>query len=49
MEKCTFCVQRIREAEIAADRDGRDLAGDPEVRHRLSASVSDERDRLRDR
>ncbi|HWH52945.1 MAG TPA: 4Fe-4S dicluster domain-containing protein, partial [Gemmatimonadaceae bacterium] len=27
MEKCTFCVQRIREAEIAAGRDGRELHG----------------------
>jgi Fe-S-cluster-containing dehydrogenase component len=27
MEKCTFCVQRIRESEIAAERDGRELRG----------------------
>jgi molybdopterin-containing oxidoreductase family iron-sulfur binding subunit len=31
MEKCTFCVQRIREAEISAEASGRPLKGD-EVR-----------------
>ena len=25
MEKCTFCVQRIRRAELDVDRDGREL------------------------
>jgi molybdopterin-containing oxidoreductase family iron-sulfur binding subunit len=28
MEKCTFCVQRIREAEIAAEAAGQPLRGD---------------------
>jgi Fe-S-cluster-containing dehydrogenase component len=28
MEKCTFCVQRIREAEIAAEATGQPLRGD---------------------
>jgi molybdopterin-containing oxidoreductase family iron-sulfur binding subunit len=28
MEKCTFCVQRVREAEIAAAADGRALRAD---------------------
>ena len=27
MEKCSFCVQRIRESEIAAARDGREVRG----------------------
>ena len=28
MEKCTFCVQRIREAETRAKSEGRELAPD---------------------
>ena len=31
MEKCTFCVQRIQEAKIAARRDGRAVGGDEVV------------------
>jgi molybdopterin-containing oxidoreductase family iron-sulfur binding subunit len=26
MEKCTYCIQRVRTTQIAADREGRDIA-----------------------
>ena len=35
MEKCTFCVQRIRRGELDADRDGRDVADGDIQPHRI--------------
>ena len=52
MEKCTFCVQRIQEAKIAAQ--GRSAGASPNMKHsarfihqRLRAGLPDGSDRLR--
>ncbi|HJU17490.1 MAG TPA: TAT-variant-translocated molybdopterin oxidoreductase [Stellaceae bacterium] len=41
MEKCTYCIQRIREAEITADREGRRVR-DGEVRTACQAACPTE-------
>ena len=46
MEKCTYCVQRIREAEIRARREQRPIARRRD-RDRVPADVPDGRHRLR--
>jgi molybdopterin-containing oxidoreductase family iron-sulfur binding subunit len=38
MEKCTYCVQRINEARIAAEIDGRDAVGGNEVQTACQAA-----------
>ena len=48
MEKCTFCVQRIREAETARKLEGRELVAD-EFTVGLRAGLSVARDHLRRR
>ena len=46
MEKCTYCVQRIREAEIRARREERPIR-DGEIADGVPAGVPDGRHRLR--
>ena len=47
MEKCTFCVQRIRNAEQVAKRDGRDLR-DKDVVPACGVGLPGQRHRLRE-
>ena len=46
MEKCTYCVQRINQARVAAKLEDRQIR-DGEVRDGVSGRLPDRRDRVR--